>query len=97
MRRDHAFRRIESMWHRGRWNHTEQDGRIADGVNGRRLYERRAHRRHGLTTILTMMTMGRARHRLAALHGLLGRRGSATVQCVHSESGSENCQTNWLG
>jgi hypothetical protein len=48
------------------------------------------HRWHRLATILTMMTLRRARHRVAALHRLFRRRHAAAVKRIRHQSEGEH-------
>ena len=61
-----------------------------------RLHKGSVHRRHSVAAIFTVMTVRRARHRIAALHRLLRRRRSAAVKCVRRESDGKHRQKNWL-
>jgi hypothetical protein len=63
-------------------------------MHGRDLHKRAVRARHGLATILTMMSMGGAMHGLAALHRLLRRRHSVAVECVGSQSDCKHCREN---
>ena len=46
--------------------------------------------RHGLAAILSVMTMRVALHRIAALHGLLGRSHANAIERIARESDGEN-------
>ena len=60
-------------------------------MNCGRLTDSRVHARHGLATILTMMTMRRTSHRVAALHRLFGRRHADAVERRRRESEDQCC------
>jgi hypothetical protein len=62
---------------------------------GRGLHKRSVHRWHGLTAILTVMTVRRARHRIAALHRLFRCRRGTAVEGILRESDCENRQKEW--
>ena len=51
---------------------------------------------HGLATILRVMPMRRARHRVAAVHRLFGRCCRATVERIRRESDHQQCQQHWF-
>jgi len=52
------------------------------------------YRWHGLATLLTVMTVRRARHRVAALHRLFGRGHTAAIGRIRSDSEGEHSQKN---
>ncbi len=63
-----------------------------------RPYKRRMHGRHGLAAFLAMLVaVRRARHRIAALHRLVGRRHGQAVERIHSEGHHYHRQQDWLG
>ncbi len=63
-----------------------------------RLYKGRVHRRHGLAAFLAMLVaVRRARHRIAALHRLVGRRHGQAVERIHSEGNHYHRQQNMIG
>lgn len=49
---------------------------------------------HGLAAVLTVMTVGRASHGLAALHRLLGRSHTDAIERVARKSDCENYDQN---
>jgi hypothetical protein len=86
---DYATREIETLGGAGRWQYRGYKNRVGNAMHGRRLRKRSVYRLHGLATILSVMTVRRARrHRIAALHRLLRRR-SIAVECIRHEG---NCQ-----
>jgi hypothetical protein len=58
-------------------------------------HKRGVHRWHGLAAILTMVTMRRAMHCVAALHRLFWRCRGLTVECISRECDREHCQKKW--
>jgi len=58
-------------------------------MHGCDLHKRPVRGWHGLAAILTVVTMRRAMHRIAALHRLFWRRRGTAVECVRCESGCE--------
>jgi hypothetical protein len=60
------------------------------------LHKRSVHRRHGFAAILSVMTVRRARHRMATLHRLFRRRRGTAVECIPRESDCQYRQKNWL-
>ena len=69
-----------------RWQNREYDVCEGSAMHRRGLHKRSVHRWHGLAAILTMVTVRRAMHRLAALHGLFGRSHGRAVKRVDRES-----------
>jgi hypothetical protein len=65
-------------------------------MHGGGLHKRSVHRWHGFAAILSVMTVRRALHRMAALHRLFRRRRGAAVECIRRESGCKYRQKNWL-
>ncbi len=65
-------------------------------MHGGGLHKRSAYRWHGLAAILRVMAVRRARHRIAALHGLFWRQRRTAVEGIGRESDCEHRQKNWL-
>jgi hypothetical protein len=63
-------------------------------LRSRWLTESSVHRWHGLATFLTMMTVRRAPHRIAALHRLFGRGHAAAVERIRRDCEDEHSQKN---
>ena len=61
-------------------------------MNRGRLTDSHVHAWHGLATFLTMMTVWRAPHRIAALHRLFWRSHAAAIGCVCTDSDGEHSQ-----
>ena len=64
-------------------------------MHGGGLHKRSVHRRHGLAAILSVMTIRRARHRIATLHCLLGCRRGTAVECIRSERDCQYRKKKW--
>jgi hypothetical protein len=65
-------------------------------VNCGGLTDSRVHAWHGLAAILTMMTMRRTSHRVAALHRLFGRGHANAVESIRRESDDKHCNMDSL-
>lgn len=60
-----------------------------------RLAQNSVSLRHALATILTMVAMRMAAHRLATLHRLIRRGHADAIQTVCREGDREQGETNW--
>jgi len=69
-------------------------GRERNTMNGWGLADRSLNRWHGLATILTMMMVGRAPHRFAALHRLFGRGHAAAIGRIGRDRNDKQSQKN---
>lgn len=94
---NHAIRGIEAQRLANRWQHCEDKGGVGDAMHGGRLHKRSVHRGHSLAAILSVMTVRRARHRIAALHRLFWCRRGAAVERARRKSDCQHRQKNWLG
>jgi len=65
-------------------------------MHARRLHKWSVHRCHGLAAILSVMTVRRARHGIAALHGLFWRRRGTAIERICGERHYQNREKNWL-
>jgi hypothetical protein len=96
MCRNQAASRVSGAKFVSRGKHSTYQGRVGNAMHGARLKKRSTHCWHGLAAILTVMTVRRARHRIAAPHRLFWRCG-ITVECICRESDGEYRQKSWLG
>ncbi len=64
-------------------------------MHGGGLHKWSVHRGHGLATILSVVTVRRTWHGIAALHRLFGHRRGTAVERIRRESGCEDRQKNW--
>ena len=96
MGRNHAIGGIYCVRLASRWQQCEYKGRGRNAMGGGRLHKRSVHRWHGLTAILSVMAVRRARHRIATLHRLFGRRRGTAVKCIGGERDCQYRQKNWL-
>jgi hypothetical protein len=64
-------------------------------VTRRKLHKRTVRRWHRLAAILTVVTMRRAMHRIAALHRLFRRRRGITVERIRRKGDCEDRPKNW--
>jgi len=72
----------------GEWLHsTMRHWRTRDAVYCGGLTDSRVHGWHGLAAILTVMTMRRTAHGIAALHRLFGRSHPDAVERIRCQSG----------
>ena len=61
-----------------------------------RLYKGRVHGRHGLAAFLAVLVAVRcARHRIAALHRLIGRRHGQAVKGIRGKGDDHHREKNW--
>jgi hypothetical protein len=91
---NHAGGRVRDTRFVNRLHCSEGDGRKRNTLQRRWLSESSVNRWHGLAAFLTMMTVGRAPHRVAALHGLLGRGQAAAIGCVRRDRDGEHSHEN---
>jgi hypothetical protein len=96
MRRNHPVKGIYYVRLASRWQHCEYKGRGRNAMHGGGLHKRSVHRRHGLAAILSVMTVRRARHRIATLHRLFWRRRGAAVECICREGDCEDRNKEWF-
>ncbi len=96
MRRKHSVRGTCGVRLASRWEHCEYKGRVGNAMHGGGLHKRRVHCWHAFAAILSVMAVRRARHRIAALHRVLGRRRGGTVECIRRKSDCEHREKNWL-
>ncbi len=95
VRRNHAIREIEALGIAGCSQYREYKKCPGNAVHGGGLHKWSVHSRHGPAAILSVMAVRRARHRIAALHRLFGRRRGAAVECIRCKSDYEHRQKNW--
>jgi len=93
---NHAVRGIYYVRLASRRQHCEYKGSGRNTMHGGGLHKRSVHRRHGFAAILSVMTVRRARHRIATLHRLFGSRRGIAVECIYREGGCQCGQKNWL-
>ena len=89
LRGNEASGRIYAKKFDRRWQNREYDVCDGNAMYRRGLHKRSVHRWHGLAAILSMVAVRRAMHRLAALHGLLGRSHGRAVERVDCENDRE--------
>jgi hypothetical protein len=96
MGRNHTIRGIYCVRLASRWQHCEYKGRGRNTMHGGGLHKKTVHRWHGFAAMLSVMTVRRARHRIATLHRLFGRRRGTALECICRERDRQYHQKNWL-
>ena len=82
---NHAGREVNGRRYSDRLQHSENDGRKRNACR-RELAYYDTGRRHRLATILTLMVVPHALHRIAALHRLFGSGSWAAIEAVSRKS-----------
>ncbi len=95
MGRNHAISGIYCVRLASRRQYCEYKKRGRNTMHGGGLHKRSVHRWHGFAAILSLMSVRRARHRIATLHRLFGRRRGIAVERIRHKRDCQYRQNNW--
>src|SRR5207302_8646415 len=90
-----ACREVQHWQFATRWHHCGRSERKRDATIRRGPYKGRAHVWHSLAAILTMVSMRRAMHWIAALHRLFCVCRGKAVKCIRGKRKTNHCDKNW--